>query len=104
MVGNYLAKLTDQENYDVTLDKFSTLIIAGTLGAIARDDDGVLDKLEMQISDYETWQSLGMEELFPVRYGWASEEKGGRFIFDLENKSVPFFMSPFLFEVESMHK
>jgi hypothetical protein len=81
MVGNYLAKLTDQENYDVTLDKFSTLIIAGTLGAIARDDDGVLDKLEMQISDYETWQSLGMEELFPVRYGWASEEKGGQIYF-----------------------
>ncbi|MFY1054500.1 hypothetical protein ACOQNP_23020 [Ectopseudomonas khazarica] len=79
MVGNYLAKLTDQENYDVTLDKFSTLIIAGTLGAIARDDDGVLDKLEMQISDYETWQSLGMEELFPGNMQFAMSLEGWLF-------------------------
>lgn len=86
MVGNYLAKLADQKNYELTLDKFSTDIIAGTLAEIANDfdqaakgEDGILSQLQMQISDYETWKAKGLGDLFPGNMQFAMSPEGWLF-------------------------
>lgn len=83
MSGNYLAKLSDQENYQLTLDKFSADIIAGTLSAIISDmatptsgADGVLTKTQMQIADHSTWASKGLGELFPGNLQFAMSLDG----------------------------
>ena len=79
MSGNYLAKITDQENYNLTLDEFSADIIAGTLNSILSDlanplsgADGILTALQMQESDFGTWASKGMGLLFPGNIQFAT--------------------------------
>ena len=67
--GNYLAKLTDQKNYTISLDQFSYDIAAGLLLRIESDvskgGSGIFTADEMLAIDQDVWRGKGLGELFP---------------------------------------
>jgi len=62
VTGNYFAKLSRPDLYNITLDDFSISIAKATLDSIeGKGGDYILTESEMLASDYQQWRNVGLE-------------------------------------------
>ncbi|WP_422136764.1 hypothetical protein [Endozoicomonas sp. ALD040] len=70
--GNYGAKVSDPENYNLSLDQFTVDIEKGLVSAIRADiesgNSGRITQNQIQNADQAVWASKGMYSLFPGNY------------------------------------
>ncbi|OGB24019.1 MAG: hypothetical protein A3I66_17115 [Burkholderiales bacterium RIFCSPLOWO2_02_FULL_57_36] len=79
LVGNYLAKLDGENEYQLTLDVFSTQIALGSLDGIEASmlagNGGYLSVEDMVGIDSGVWVSNGLGDLFPgnLQFIWTAD-------------------------------